>query len=129
MIDLETFCRKTGISKDTARRRIKSGELVAELRNGKYFIDMSFDGSDTPTQREKLKDMLTAAQIKKITQSLKEGEENIRADERTKFKEKIFEAMKAIPAAYREAKLSEAQFTVIQKAWDDSIKRFQELTV
>lgn len=125
MMDLKKYCKSEGISTDTARRRIKSGEIKAKIINGKYYI---LDANDSPSSvpnGAKLKEMKTAVEIKWIQQRIKENEEAIRMDERSKFKEKLIELMKGLPEAFRNAKLSEEQTAIINSAFDDGMIKLE----
>ena len=117
------------MSVETVRRRIKSGELKQIKKDRKYFIfepnEIQPDGQ--VVDREKLRDDKLMAEIKLLRQKDKENETAIRADERTKFKEMLFVALKDIPAAFRDAKLTEEQFKIINEAFDTGIRKMEEI--
>ena len=129
MITLKEYAKVHGISVDTVRRRIKSGEVKQIKKDGKYFIfePNEIQPGGQVVDREKLRDAKLMAEIKLLRQRDKENESAIRADDRTKFKEALFVALKDIPAAFRDAKLSEDQFKVINSAFDEGIKKLEAM--
>jgi hypothetical protein len=121
MLLRKEYARIHGISEDTVIRRVKAGELNQVKKNGRaYIVEDSDDPSPAPVGG-RLKEMKTAVEIKWIQQRIKETEENVRLDERTKMKEALLQVLRPIPESFRNAKLTQEQFSIINEAFNKSL--------
>lgn len=134
---IKEYMSLSGLSHKQIMDRIKKGRLPAVKQGKEWSI---FQGSDKTSgismgepvdepERvrggvgSKLKDMLTTVQIRKIQQQLREKQKDIEERFKIDLLEKMYEALKPIPDAYRKCKLTKEQAKLIQAAYDESMRR------
>ena len=141
-MDIRTYMADNNLTYPQVMRRIKNGKIEA-VKKGKVWeiitdakkstrqiLEKKIEKKKEIEELEKkysLKEALTAVQIKRIQQQLKEKQRDIELRFMEKFKEELLKALQPLPEAFRQAKLNKKQAELIQKAFNEAKKNVEHL--
>lgn len=131
---IEDYSAKTGLTYKQVYDRIRKGVLEAEKRANKIYIKEGAAplagvvpeyGDERMTKGARLKEALTAMQIKKIQQQLREGQEEIRRLYKGEVVHCLTECLSAMRDYLLKLNLNETQTAELNECISTTLKRLE----